>query len=214
MRLSDSMRLPSTIHRLLLVFVILCHGTEVDAADDYAAGVAAVEAGDYGRAYAAWLPLAEAGDPASQFNIGMLYARGEGVARDYTEAARWFREAAEQGQVEAQAHLGGMYARGIGVEQDYREAALWLNRSAEQHHKQSQYELGVLYANGTGVGRDYGAAYFWFTLAGLQGYIPALAAKDEVRPYMSVAQTMMIEQQAQEWLQANVPPPAEDSSKP
>lgn len=202
------------ILQLIVFFLAIGQLGSAGAAEDYAAGVAAAETGDYERALAVWLPLAEAGHAASQFNVGMMHARGDGVAKDYAEAARWFRMAAEQSQVQAQGHLGGMYARGIGVERDYREAARWLDAAATQHHKESQYELGALYANGQGVEQDYGAAYFWFTLAGLQRYIPALAAKDEIRPYLHPAQITMVEQRAEEWLQENPPAPGDGTKTP
>lgn len=44
---------------------------------------------------------AEQGDKDAQFN-GVMYAKGEGVSKDYVEAVRWYRKAAEQGQAEAQ----------------------------------------------------------------------------------------------------------------
>lgn len=202
------------IHRLILLVLFAGLAGGAGAAEDFAAGLAATEAGDYERALAVWRPLAEAGDAASQFNVGMMHARGEGVAKDYAEAARWFRKAAEQGEVQAQARLGGMYARGIGVERDDREAADWLYRAAEQHHVESQYDLGVLYAKGDGVRRDYEAAYFWFTLAGLQKFSPALAIKDEMRPHMSPDQIMMIEQQVQDWLAKHERAAGQGASKP
>jgi TPR repeat protein len=188
----------------LLTVVFLIRASSARA-QDFEAGVAAAKAGDYETALSVWRPLAEAGDPTSQFNLGMMYARGHGVAEDLAAAAGWFRKAAEQGQVDAQAHLGGMYARGMGVEQDYRQAAEWLYRAASRHHRQSQYELGTFYANGTGVERDFGAAYFWFTLAALQSYAPAVDAKIEMRAYMGPDEMMMVEQRAREWLQENDP---------
>ncbi|MGA3187566.1 MAG: SEL1-like repeat protein [Bryobacteraceae bacterium] len=33
---------------------------------------------------------------ATQFNLGVAYYFGEGMALDYSQAARWFRKAAEQ----------------------------------------------------------------------------------------------------------------------
>lgn len=195
-----------------LLAIWLLAGSPPVLAQDFEAGAAAAKAGDYATALSIWRPLAESGDPASQFNLGMMYARGDGVPEDFAQAADWFRKAAEQGQVEAQARLGGMYARGIGVDRDFDKAAEWLNRAATRHHKQSQYELGMLFANGTGVERDYGAAYFWFTLAGLQKYIPALVAKDEIRPFMTPGQLISVEQQAEEWLQKNAPAPEGGSS--
>ena len=169
-------------------------------AQDFQAGVAAAKRGDFDEALVQWQPLAAAGDAASQYNLGMLYARGDGVAEDLAEAARWFEQAAEQGQVEAQARLGSMYARGLGVEQDYARAARWLAKAAEQHHAISQYELGVLYGNGDGVPRDATTAYFWFTLAARQGLPPAMKAQIRLRQTLGPAQTGAVEIQADDWL--------------
>jgi len=182
------------------------------SAQDFKDGVAAAKRGDFGEARAVWTALAEAGDPASQYNLAMLYARGDGVEADLAAAARWFRKAAEQGQVEAQARLGGMYAHGLGVEQDYAEAARWFTRAAEQHHKISQYELGVLYGNGDGVPRDNVAAFFWFTLAARQGFPPAMKAQIRLRQSMGPAQTGAVELRVDEWLQQRLDAPGAPTS--
>ena len=47
----------------------------------------------------------EQGDATAQFNLGMLYENGEGLAQDYAEAVRWYRKAADQGVIEAQYNL-------------------------------------------------------------------------------------------------------------
>ena len=39
---------------------------------------------------------AEAGDAESEAELGLRYEHGKGVAKDQTEAAKWFRKAAEQ----------------------------------------------------------------------------------------------------------------------
>ena len=61
---------------------------------------------------------AERGDPNAQFELGVRYAEGKGVAPDDKEAARWILKAAEQGHLEAQFNLGLMYADGNGVPLD------------------------------------------------------------------------------------------------
>jgi TPR repeat protein len=38
-----------------------------------------------------------------------MYETGEGVAHDYAEAAKWYRQAAEQAHVKAQYNLGVSY---------------------------------------------------------------------------------------------------------
>ena len=40
---------------------------------------------------------AEQGEAEAQFNLGYMYATGEGVPQNDTEAVRWYRMAAEQG---------------------------------------------------------------------------------------------------------------------
>ena len=61
-----------------------------------------------------------------------MYAKGEGVPQDYTEAIVWYRQAAEQGLALAQRNLGEMYASGRGVPQDNVEAHMWLNLAASR----------------------------------------------------------------------------------
>lgn len=53
-----------------------------------------------------------ADDAQSYYDIGVKYARGNGVKKDFVEAAKWFRKAAEHGVAFAQFYLGVMYATG------------------------------------------------------------------------------------------------------
>jgi TPR repeat protein len=55
----------------------------------------------------------------------MMYFNGDGLPREYTEAANWFRKAAEQGNAVAQKNLGVMYGKGYGVPQSDAEAYVW-----------------------------------------------------------------------------------------
>ena len=75
---------------------------------------------------------AEQDDAAAQCNLGVMYAKGYGVAQDYAEAAKWYRKAAEQGYAPAQCKLGTMYVQGHGVAQDYAEAVKWYRKTADQ----------------------------------------------------------------------------------
>ena len=67
------------------------------AAADFQGGWEAHERGDYATAYKKWLPLAEQGDTFAQFNLGLMYYKGEGVPEDYVRAFAWFNLAAAQG---------------------------------------------------------------------------------------------------------------------
>ena len=75
---------------------------------------------------------AERGDVDAQYNLGVMYAAGEGVPQDDVEAVRWYRLAAEQGDVDAHLALGLVYAAGEGVPQDDVEAVRWYRLAAEQ----------------------------------------------------------------------------------
>ena len=55
---------------------------------------------------------AEQGDASAQYKLGLIYAIGYGVTKDYKKAANWFRKAEDQGDASAQYNLGAMYYNG------------------------------------------------------------------------------------------------------
>ena len=113
---------------------------------------------------------AEQGDVKAQFRLGVMYADGKGVPKNYVEAAKWFRKAADQGDVEAQHELGYMYNEGKGVLKNYAEAAKWFRKAAEQGDANAQKKLGLMYGNGEDVPMDRFESYAWFLLAKANGY--------------------------------------------
>jgi Sel1 repeat len=68
--------------------------------------VAAYGKGDYTTVLRLIRPLADQGQADAQFNLGLMYYRGEGIPQNYVEAMRWCRLAADQGHAFAQSHLG------------------------------------------------------------------------------------------------------------
>ena len=74
---------------------------------------------------------ATGGDADAQFELAGLYAEGNGVKQNLTEAVKWCRKAAEQGHDGAQYKLGLSYQNGKGVPQSDTDAYIWLNISAE-----------------------------------------------------------------------------------
>ena len=103
----------------------------------YQAGVDAYKRGDYGTALKEWRPLAEQGNVSAQYNLGIMYAKGQGVPQDDTEAMKWYRLAAEQGHAMAQLNLGVMYNDGQGVPKDYVLAHMWVNLAAAKGVKKA-----------------------------------------------------------------------------
>jgi hypothetical protein len=105
-----------------------------------------------------YMTQAKAGDPAAQYDIGVLYARGDGLVQDYASAFSWFHAAAAQGNVAAQYNLGVLYAEGRGVPADQSEALNWYRSAADQNHPGAQFNLALAYAQGDGTDQDYAAA--------------------------------------------------------
>ncbi|MGH8710942.1 MAG: tetratricopeptide repeat protein [Burkholderiales bacterium] len=136
-------------------------------------GVNAYGRKDYTTALGIFRGLADQGDARAQTNLGLMYQRGEGVARDDAEAVKWYRKAADQGFVTAQFNLGYMYSKGIGVANDDTKAVKWYRKAADQGHASAQFNLGRKYAQGEGVTKDQSEAVKWFHKAADQGYAPA-----------------------------------------
>ncbi len=96
------------------------------------AGVAAYKLGAYATALREWHPLAKQGNAKAQYNLGVMYRKGQGVPQDDAEAVKWYRKAAEQGYAGAQNNLGFMYGKGQGVPQDDAQAHMWYNLAASR----------------------------------------------------------------------------------
>jgi TPR repeat protein len=115
---------------------------------------------------AALLAKANAGDTAAQVAVGECYAEGTGVARDYKQAAEWFRKAAEKNDIAAEMRLAALYRDGSKTfPRDMVQAADWYRKAAEQGDAIAQGTLGTLYSMGQGVPQSYVEAYYWLDLA-------------------------------------------------
>ena len=119
---------------------------------------------------------AEAGDPASQGELGYLLLRGIGLDQDPAAALEWLTRAAEAEDPVAQRELGYAYYFGEGVEQDRTAARKWYQKAARQGDAAAQRELGQIYLSGEGAKQDYEKALKWFQKAADQGN--ALALRD------------------------------------
>ena len=105
----------------------------------------------------------------AEYDLGVMYNKGIGVAADPAQAAAWFRKSAEQGYAPGEYNLGLMYKRGAGVAQDFTQAASWFAKAAENGNPYAQYNLGVAYETGQGVAKDVKVAMSWYQKAGQQG---------------------------------------------
>jgi TPR repeat protein len=107
------------------------------SASDDAAGVEALQI------------KAAQGKPEALNSLGILYAQGKGLPRDYGAAARYFRQSALQGYAPAMANLGFLYESGVDGRRDYREAYAWLLLAvsagiADRDHDVTVFRMGML----------------------------------------------------------------------
>ena len=114
---------------LFAVFLVVACAT-VAAAGSIEEAEFVYDRGDYTQAARLFRPLAEQGIASAQFDLGAMYAKGQGVPQDYQAALKWFRKAAEQGDASAQSNLGLMYERGRGVRRDFIRAHMWYSVAA------------------------------------------------------------------------------------
>jgi uncharacterized protein len=132
------------------------------------------EAGELEEAFAWCMRAAHSKLAWAQYNVGLMYRKGEGVPRSDAEAANWYRLAAEQDFAEAQQKLADLYYFGQGLRQDYSQAAVWYRKAAVNGNAEAQFQLGHLYATGQGVEPDYVQSRHWTRQAALQGHEQAI----------------------------------------
>ena len=58
------------------------------------------------------LQLASQNNAEAQFNLGVMYYKGDGMPQDHSKAAEWFKKAADQGHTKSQNNLEAMYSNG------------------------------------------------------------------------------------------------------
>ncbi|UYV18508.1 SH3 domain-containing protein [Halomonas qaidamensis] len=154
----------------LVGFVFL--GASALASANYETGLQEYQRGHYASAIHEWRTAAERGNADSQFALGMMFERGQGVGASIDEAYKWYRLAADNGLADAQVRLAELYLLGR-LEGEPSSAAQWFERAATSGSAAAQFQLGLLYLEGEGVDADSSIAARWFELAAEQGHVAA-----------------------------------------
>ncbi len=167
----------SSLFRLLSTLIYCCSAlfyAPLSAAEEnYNQGALYFSQGDYATAISIWVPLAQQGNPAAQYSIGLLYDQGKGVNKDPQLALDYFKSAAEQNLPAAQYYLGMKYFAGLGVKKDLFKANKLLEKAAQGDHLQAQFQLANLYDRESGSAANLELATYWFTKAAENGFGPA-----------------------------------------
>lgn len=83
--------------RLIFLFILL-QFFALEASADFDTAMALYQKKDYEQAMTEFMHLAEIGDHASQFNVGIMNFRGEGVPKDPVKAYAWMALASQDGE--------------------------------------------------------------------------------------------------------------------
>ena len=130
--------------------------------------------GETAKAFEQFKVLADQDDADSQFMLGWILYRAEGVEQDWERAVYWYARAAAQDHGGALRNLGFHYQVGKGVPQNAASALAYTERAAREHEDPvAQYNLGLHYQNGWAVGKDAERAIHWFHQSAQAGYVAA-----------------------------------------
>ncbi len=168
---------------------------EVSPMEAFRSGTTALQAGDSATAVTSLQYAAEKGHAPSQWKLGRMYARGDGVPQDDLKAFRYFSGIANlhaedspftpEARFVASAFvsLGNYFTAGIGnvvrpdldrAREMYRYAATYFG------DPDAQYVLARMYLEGRGVTKDPRQAARWLRLAANKGQYQAQARLGEM----------------------------------
>jgi hypothetical protein len=139
---------------------------------------------------------AGAGDPMAQWQLGLMYESGEGVAQDKAKAFGYFAEIADQHadtapkgtEADIVAHsfvkMGDYYKDGLpeaGVpkDEDY-SISLLMHAASYFGDPDAQYRVGLAYLDKDELGENPVQSARWFALAAKKGHAPSQAKLGDI----------------------------------
>jgi TPR repeat protein len=128
----------------------------------------------------------------ANFNLAMMYIKGDVVPRDNVKAFQFLKTSAEDGFAESQYWMGrllGGRKNWFEITKDQKRAVYWYLKASEQGHLASQLFLGRRYYQGDGVPKSLAEAKRWYVEAAKQGdagayYWLGLVSKGTSNEYM------------------------------
>jgi TPR repeat protein len=159
--------------------------------DAFNAGAEALRTGQKTLAVSSLQYAAEHGHAFALWQLGRMYADGDGVQRDDQRAFEYFRKFADTHAddnpaiprsrfvADAFVSLGRYYLEGIpnsAVKSSPERARRMFYHAASYFgDAEAQYQLAMLYVDGAGVGRDAKRAVPWLVLAANKGHYKSQA---------------------------------------
>lgn len=137
---------------------------------DNAAGLAAINAGNYKLALQEFQEAANQGNIEATYNLALMYDRGLGVSENKQKAATFYQTAAKQGYTSAMLNLGTLYVNGVGISQDTERGIYWYQEAYKHGEKgKAAYAIGLIYYYGRGTQPNYSQSIKYFSLGANAG---------------------------------------------
>ena len=89
-----------------------------------------------------------AGDAEGQFNLGLVFLNGDGVAPNDEKAGFWLLQAAEAGHPGAQFNLALLYESGRGGDDNKPKAPGWMRMAAQAGLPEAMTAMGLMVHKG------------------------------------------------------------------
>ena len=187
---------------MLLVSTFLWSDNFEQAVNDY-------NSGSYIKALNTFFELAKSGDAEAQYNVGIIYANGQGAKKDMAQAMQWYEKSAEQGNGAAAYNLGKIYQEmGVKDLHMYVKAKYWYEKAIAAGVMQANNNLASLYMQGRGVTKDKEKALTLFKKAAEMGDGSALinigivyawgekSTQDKMKAYENFKKALQIDELA------------------
>jgi TPR repeat protein len=156
--------------------------SSAEATQFYDQGISAYKRGEYTTAFVLWKKAAERGNqPEAMYQLGMLYANGEGVKQDITIAEEWLKKALAKNVKWAKEPLDQITKyKSSGQEElntaknaydkgDYINAINQYTIAAERGNAEAMVNLGVMFFKGQGTAIQKSKAIDWWKQAAAKG---------------------------------------------
>lgn len=116
---------------------------------------------------------ANRGDADAQYHLGVMYIKGDEIAKDVEEGVYWMKLSAEQGHELASTYME-LWKDDIDEGSLNSSVAInWLKETGRQWNLDAIFKMGFLYEKGRGVNVNFKKAAKWYRFAAVEGHAEA-----------------------------------------
>ncbi|MDZ7820073.1 MAG: tetratricopeptide repeat protein [Aliarcobacter sp.] len=112
--------------------------------------------------------LAKDNDPKANHELGLIYLKGDGIAKNLNQAVEYFQKASDLGNLESTYTLGKIYLSQQTQYYNPKKAYNTFVDAANENHGKSLLMIGRFLLMGEIVDKDYEKALHYFKLASKQ----------------------------------------------